>query len=223
MRLSEGRRERVTIEGGDPAEAAGDSSPRVRRAAPRRSRRRVLGPPDAGPRGARRGAAGVPVQVGGGLRTPNGDRGSARTRARPASSSGQRPHAGHDFAGCRCAGASASGSSSPSTRRTARSSPRAGRPRSDAHRRRARAPMRRGRSARACSSRARAATARWPARTWRCSKRCSRPAFRCSPPEGSPSLDDLRAAADLGCEGAVVGSAIWAGRFSLAEALAYCA
>jgi len=37
---------------------------------------------------------------------------------------------------------------------------------------------------------------------------------------GIASLDDLRTLRDLGCEGAVVGSALWAGRFSLAEAIA---
>jgi len=40
---------------------------------------------------------------------------------------------------------------------------------------------------------------------------------------GIASLEDLRALRDLGCEGAVVGSALWSGRFSLPEALAYCA
>ena len=40
---------------------------------------------------------------------------------------------------------------------------------------------------------------------------------------GIASLDDLGSLRDLGCEGAVVGSAIWSGRFGLAEALAYCA
>lgn len=37
---------------------------------------------------------------------------------------------------------------------------------------------------------------------------------------GIASLDDLRALRDLGCEGAVVGSALWRGSFSLGEALA---
>lgn len=37
---------------------------------------------------------------------------------------------------------------------------------------------------------------------------------------GVSSLDDLRVLRDLGCEGAVVGSALWRGRFTLAEALA---
>jgi phosphoribosylformimino-5-aminoimidazole carboxamide ribotide isomerase len=37
---------------------------------------------------------------------------------------------------------------------------------------------------------------------------------------GIASLDDLRAVRDLGCEGAIAGSALWLGRFSLAEALA---
>ena len=40
---------------------------------------------------------------------------------------------------------------------------------------------------------------------------------------GIASLDDLRVLRDLGCEGAVVGSALWSGRFGLAEALAYVA
>jgi phosphoribosylformimino-5-aminoimidazole carboxamide ribotide isomerase len=40
---------------------------------------------------------------------------------------------------------------------------------------------------------------------------------------GIASLDDLVALRDLGCEGAVVGSALWSGRFGLAEALAYVA
>ena len=36
---------------------------------------------------------------------------------------------------------------------------------------------------------------------------------------GVASLDDLRALRELGCEGAVAGSALWRGRFSLAEAV----
>jgi phosphoribosylformimino-5-aminoimidazole carboxamide ribotide isomerase len=40
---------------------------------------------------------------------------------------------------------------------------------------------------------------------------------------GIGSLDDLTKLRDLGCEGAIVGSALWSGRFSLAEALAYSA
>ena len=36
---------------------------------------------------------------------------------------------------------------------------------------------------------------------------------------GISSLDDLRLLEDLGCEGAIVGSALWLGRFSLAQAL----
>ena len=39
---------------------------------------------------------------------------------------------------------------------------------------------------------------------------------------GIASLDDLRRIRELGCEGAVVGSALWLGRFSLADALACC-
>jgi phosphoribosylformimino-5-aminoimidazole carboxamide ribotide isomerase len=35
---------------------------------------------------------------------------------------------------------------------------------------------------------------------------------------GVSSLDDLRAVRDLGCEGAIAGTAIWSGRFTLAEA-----
>jgi phosphoribosylformimino-5-aminoimidazole carboxamide ribotide isomerase len=37
---------------------------------------------------------------------------------------------------------------------------------------------------------------------------------------GIGSLDDLRCLRELGCEGAVVGSALWLGKFSLAEAVA---
>ena len=37
---------------------------------------------------------------------------------------------------------------------------------------------------------------------------------------GIATLDDLRALRDLGCEGAVVGSALWQGAFTLPEALA---
>jgi phosphoribosylformimino-5-aminoimidazole carboxamide ribotide isomerase len=37
---------------------------------------------------------------------------------------------------------------------------------------------------------------------------------------GIASLEDLVALRDLGCEGAVVGSALWSGRFGLAEAIA---
>ena len=36
---------------------------------------------------------------------------------------------------------------------------------------------------------------------------------------GVASVDDLRALRDLGCEGAVAGSALWQGRFTLAEAV----
>ena len=40
---------------------------------------------------------------------------------------------------------------------------------------------------------------------------------------GIASLEDLALLRGLGCEGAVVGSALWSGRFGLAEAIAYCA
>ncbi|HET8811374.1 MAG TPA: HisA/HisF-related TIM barrel protein, partial [Gaiella sp.] len=40
---------------------------------------------------------------------------------------------------------------------------------------------------------------------------------------GIASLDDLRALRGTGCEGAVVGSALLAGRFTLADALAVAA
>ncbi len=36
---------------------------------------------------------------------------------------------------------------------------------------------------------------------------------------GVASLDDLRALRDLGCEGAVAGSALWRGRFTLPDAV----
>ena len=37
---------------------------------------------------------------------------------------------------------------------------------------------------------------------------------------GIASVDDLRAVKQIGCEGAIAGSALWLGRFTLAEALA---
>lgn len=37
---------------------------------------------------------------------------------------------------------------------------------------------------------------------------------------GVSSLDDLRATREIGCEGAIAGSALWLGRFTIAEALA---
>jgi phosphoribosylformimino-5-aminoimidazole carboxamide ribotide isomerase len=40
---------------------------------------------------------------------------------------------------------------------------------------------------------------------------------------GIASLADLGRVRDLGCEGAVVGTALWTDRFTLQEALAYCA
>lgn len=40
---------------------------------------------------------------------------------------------------------------------------------------------------------------------------------------GIAELGDLRALREQGCEGAVVGSALWSGRFSLRQALRYCA
>ena len=40
-----------------------------------------------------------------------------------------------------------------------------------------------------------------------------RPECRCSPPAGSRRSTTSRALRDLGCEGAVVGSALWSGRF----------
>jgi phosphoribosylformimino-5-aminoimidazole carboxamide ribonucleotide (ProFAR) isomerase len=40
---------------------------------------------------------------------------------------------------------------------------------------------------------------------------------------GIASLEDLAALRDLGCEGAVVGRALWSGRFALADALDFLA
>jgi phosphoribosylformimino-5-aminoimidazole carboxamide ribotide isomerase len=40
---------------------------------------------------------------------------------------------------------------------------------------------------------------------------------------GIASLADLATLRDLGCEGAVVGRALWSGRFGLADAIVYCA
>ena len=78
VRLSEGRRERVTIEGGDPARRPRDS--------PQRARRGSISSTSTArsPAGRRRdswrrvAAAGVPVQVGGGLRDVGRHSGGAR-------------------------------------------------------------------------------------------------------------------------------------------------
>jgi phosphoribosylformimino-5-aminoimidazole carboxamide ribotide isomerase len=40
---------------------------------------------------------------------------------------------------------------------------------------------------------------------------------------GIASLDDLGRLRDLGCEGAIVGTALWTDRFTLEDAVAYCA
>ncbi|MNC72380.1 1-(5-phosphoribosyl)-5-[(5-phosphoribosylamino)methylideneamino] imidazole-4-carboxamide isomerase [compost metagenome] len=46
-----------------------------------------------------------------------------------------------------------------------------------------------------------------------------RPELKIQASGGVASLDDLTAARDLGCDGAIVGRAIYEGRFTVAEAL----
>ena len=63
-------------------------------------------------------------------------------------------------------------------------------------------------------------TARSPAPTSSCSARSCRPGFPVIAAGGISSIEDLLAVRDLGCEAAVAGSALLAGRFTLAEAAA---
>jgi phosphoribosylformimino-5-aminoimidazole carboxamide ribotide isomerase len=49
-----------------------------------------------------------------------------------------------------------------------------------------------------------------------------RPDLKVQASGGVSSLDDLTAAAAIGCDGAIVGRAIYEGRFTAAEAIAAC-
>ncbi|CAN5194685.1 hypothetical protein BH10PSE2_BH10PSE2_21420 [soil metagenome] len=49
-----------------------------------------------------------------------------------------------------------------------------------------------------------------------------RPDLKIQASGGVSSLDDLTAAAAIGCDGAIVGRAIYEGRFTVAEAIAAC-
>ena len=210
-----GRREAVTIEGGDPAAAAAAVRGRGRAvAARRRPRRRVLRPADAG-LVETVAAAGVPVQVGGGLRDPDAmqaalDAGAARIIVGTAALDDRSSRALRAFR--RAARRRDRREGRPGRRRGL------GRPRPSSPR--ASSPSAAPRPAsRGCSSRARAATARSPGPTPSSSRRCSRSGVPVLAAGGIASLDDLRTLRDLGCEGAVVGSALWSGRFTLAEAI----
>jgi phosphoribosylformimino-5-aminoimidazole carboxamide ribotide isomerase len=220
VRLSEGRREHVTIEGGDPAEAA------ARFAAQGAARLHLVdldgafsGRPTPG-LVEQVAAAGVPVQVGGGLRDADSieaalDAGAARVvvgtsavdgsgsrLARLAARFGERLVVAVDAKDGRVVteGWVAQSDVSP------------------------------GELARRCAD----------ARVRRLLVTSTRRDGSLAGPDiellgevlaaglpvlaaaGIASLGDLATLRDLGCEGAVVGSALWSGRFGLADAIAYC-
>jgi phosphoribosylformimino-5-aminoimidazole carboxamide ribotide isomerase len=217
VRLSEGRRDRVTIEGGDPAAAA------VRFVAEGARRLHVVdldGAFDGRPTPSlveRIVAAGVPVQIGGGLRDEASiqgalDAGASRTivgtaalsrPARLAERFGERLVVAVDAKDGRVVteGWLTDSAVSP------------------------------GELARRCAD---AGVARLLVTSTRRDGSLAGPdlplldqvlaaGLPVLAAGGIASLDDLTRLRDLGCEGAVVGSAIWAGRFGLAEALAHVA
>ena len=193
VRLSEGRRERGDDRGRRPGRGRGALRRRGRAVAPpRRPRRRVLRPPDAGARRARSRPPACPVQVGGGLRDAEAiqaalDAGAARaivgTAAldrRPAQLAerfGERLVVAVDARDGKVVAdgwVAETGAHAPASSRAAAPTPASG----------------------ACSSRAPAATARSPGRTCRCSedvlerRRCPS-----SPPAGSPRSTTWRRSA----------------------------
>ena len=219
VRLSEGRREHVTIEGGDPAAAAarfvGQGAPRLHLIDLDGA---FSGRPSPRPRRAGRGRR----SAGAGRRRParrRSDPGCARRGRR----TGDRRHGGARSR--RADAARRPFRRAPGRRRRRQGRP--GRRRRLGHRDRrdaaaARAGVRRGRSAAA----ARHATRRDGSLAGPDIDLLGEVLEAGVPvlaAGGIASLDDLRALRDLGCEGAVVGSALWSGRFGLAEALAYVA
>ena len=213
MRLSEGRREHVTIEGGDPAAAAARfAAEGARVAPPRRPRRGLL-------RGARRRARRAGRR--GGRRRAGAGRRRLPRRARRSSAAldagAARVLVGTAALTERCDPVGARGALRRAARRRGRRPRRAGRrrrldDRDRAHRRtssRGAAPQAGVRAAardehppRRLARRARPRAAR---------RRAGGRACRCSPPAGSPRSTTSAPLRDLGCEGAIVGSALWSG------------
>ena len=215
VRLSEGRRERVTIEGGDPGEAAARFAAEGAVVAPsRRPGRRLLGPADAGARRARRGSAGVPVQVGGGLRDADAmqaalDAGAARIIVGTAALSvgtgsslsqlGEKLVVAVDAKDGRVVTDGWVTETEVSPRELAEQCADAG-----------------VRRLLVTSTRRDGSLAGPDIELLADVLEAGLPVLAAG---GIASLDDLAALRDLGCEGAVVGSALWSGRFALAEAL----
>jgi phosphoribosylformimino-5-aminoimidazole carboxamide ribotide isomerase len=215
VRLSEGRRERVTIEGGDPAEAA------VRFAAAGAGRLHLVdldgafsGRPTPGLVDVV-AAAGVPVQVGGGLRDADAvraalDTGADRAIVGTAALDGVEALA--EAFGDRLVvavdardGLVVANGWVSKTGVTAK----------DLARRCAEAGVRRL----LVTSTRRDGSLNGPdVELLSAVLEADLPVLAAG---GIATLDDLVALRDLGCEGAVVGSALWSGRFGLAEALAY--
>jgi phosphoribosylformimino-5-aminoimidazole carboxamide ribotide isomerase len=218
VRLSEGRRERVTIEGGDPSEAA------ARFAAEGAAWLHVVdldgafsGRPTPG-LVERVAAAGVPVQVGGGLRDPDAmqaalDAGAARiivgTVALSVGTSSSLSHLEEQLVVAVDAkdGRVVTDGWVTQTDVTAK----------ELAERCADAGVRR---LLVTSTRRDGSLAGPDTELLADVLEAGLPVLAAG---GIASLEDLGALRDLGCEGAVVGSALWSGRFSLPEALAYCA
>jgi phosphoribosylformimino-5-aminoimidazole carboxamide ribotide isomerase len=217
VRLSEGRRERVTIEGGDPAEAA------ARFAAEGASWLHVVdldgafsGQPTPGLVESV-AAAGVPVQVGGGLRDPDAmqaalDAGAARIIVGTAALSigtgsslsrlGEKLVVAIDAKDGRVVTDGWLTETDVSPRELAESCAAAG-----------------VRRLLVTSTRRDGSLTGPDADLLADVLEVGLPVLAAG---GIASLEDLATLRDLGCEGAIVGSALWSGRFSLPEALAYC-
>jgi phosphoribosylformimino-5-aminoimidazole carboxamide ribotide isomerase len=213
VRLSEGRRERVTIEGGDPAEAA------RRFVAEGATRLHVVDLDGAFSGKPARGlvepiaAAGVPVQVGGGLRDADAiqaalDAGAARAMVGTAALGGVEELAGR-FGDRLVVAVDARDGRVVTEGWVAESELTA----AELARRCAGAGVRR---LLVTSTRRDGSLAGPDLPLLAEVLEAGLPVLAAG---GIASLGDLGALRDLGCEGAVVGSAIWSGRFSLAEAL----
>jgi phosphoribosylformimino-5-aminoimidazole carboxamide ribotide isomerase len=221
VRLSEGRRERVTIEGGDPAEAA------RRFAAVGASWLHVVdldgafsGRPTPG-LVERVAAAGVPVQIGGGLRDVDAIDGALRagaarvivgTAALSSATGSSLSHVSARFGEQMIVAVDAKDGKVVTDGWIAESdvSPR------DLAERCAEAGIRR---LLVTSTRRDGSLAGPDAELLADVLEAGLLVLAAG---GIAGLDDLAALRDLGCEGAVVGSALWSGRFGLAEAIAYC-
>lgn len=218
VRLSEGRRERVTIEGGDPAEAA------ARFAAEGARWLHVVdldgafsGRPTPGLVEQIVAAAGVPMQIGGGLRDPEAiqaalDAGAARAIVGTAALTdvealatrfGERLVVAVDMRDGRVVAEGWATESDLAADELAQRCAAAG-----------------ARRLLVTSTRRDGSLAGPDLELLEEVLAAGLPVLAAG---GIASLDDLGTLRELGCEGAVVGSAIWSGRFGLAEALAYCA